>query len=184
MSVLVFSRVRGMLISPEVRNAIHVGDRILEINGLPVDTLMEQQVRFIFLSYTSGMMSFFFSWNQHFTKHVVVVQHFPTALAFDIFHIPQSFVHSSAGKGRYVKDLKGPQPRPCTAKHSPQLPSVTPQELSTFFWWRSLFLLELKDPNSSSDSHNDCVNLQNTPNWFRKRVHLAFLFLSCSITRK
>lgn len=61
MSVLVFSRVRGMLISPEVRNAIHVGDRILEINGLPVDTLMEQQVRFIFLSYTSGMMSFFFS---------------------------------------------------------------------------------------------------------------------------
>uniref|UniRef100_A0A8C8E4G6 non-specific serine/threonine protein kinase n=1 Tax=Oryzias sinensis TaxID=183150 RepID=A0A8C8E4G6_9TELE len=36
--------VRGMLISPEVRNAIHVGDRILEINGLPVETLMEQQV--------------------------------------------------------------------------------------------------------------------------------------------
>uniref|UniRef100_A0A669BC65 LIM domain kinase 2 n=1 Tax=Oreochromis niloticus TaxID=8128 RepID=A0A669BC65_ORENI len=39
-----FSRVRGMLISPEVRNAIHVGDRILEINGLPVATLMEQEV--------------------------------------------------------------------------------------------------------------------------------------------
>uniref|UniRef100_A0A3P9DGP3 LIM domain kinase 2 n=1 Tax=Maylandia zebra TaxID=106582 RepID=A0A3P9DGP3_9CICH len=36
--------VRGMLISPEVRNAIHVGDRILEINGLPVATLMEQEV--------------------------------------------------------------------------------------------------------------------------------------------
>uniref|UniRef100_A0A4W6GBG5 LIM domain kinase 2 n=1 Tax=Lates calcarifer TaxID=8187 RepID=A0A4W6GBG5_LATCA len=38
------SRVRGMLISPEVRNAIHVGDRILEINGLPVGTLMEEEV--------------------------------------------------------------------------------------------------------------------------------------------
>ncbi|XP_006784859.1 LIM domain kinase 2 [Neolamprologus brichardi] len=37
--------VRGMLISPEVRNAIHVGDRILEINGLPVATLMEQEVK-------------------------------------------------------------------------------------------------------------------------------------------
>ncbi|XP_056140826.1 LIM domain kinase 2 [Lampris incognitus] len=36
--------VRGMLISPEVRNAIHVGDRILEINGLPVGTLMEDEV--------------------------------------------------------------------------------------------------------------------------------------------
>uniref|UniRef100_A0A674NUK9 LIM domain kinase 2 n=1 Tax=Takifugu rubripes TaxID=31033 RepID=A0A674NUK9_TAKRU len=34
-------RVRGMLLSPEVRNAIHVGDRILEINGLPVGTMME-----------------------------------------------------------------------------------------------------------------------------------------------
>lgn len=36
--------VRGMLISPEVRSAIHVGDRILEINGLPVGTLMEKEV--------------------------------------------------------------------------------------------------------------------------------------------
>uniref|UniRef100_A0A8C9WVZ5 LIM domain kinase 2 n=1 Tax=Sander lucioperca TaxID=283035 RepID=A0A8C9WVZ5_SANLU len=36
--------VRGMLISPEVRNAIHVGDRILEINGLPVGTLMQEEV--------------------------------------------------------------------------------------------------------------------------------------------
>lgn len=35
-----------MLISPEVRNAIHVGDRILEINGLPVGTLMEEEVAF------------------------------------------------------------------------------------------------------------------------------------------
>uniref|UniRef100_A0A8C9WV26 LIM domain kinase 2 n=1 Tax=Sander lucioperca TaxID=283035 RepID=A0A8C9WV26_SANLU len=34
----------GMLISPEVRNAIHVGDRILEINGLPVGTLMQEEV--------------------------------------------------------------------------------------------------------------------------------------------
>uniref|UniRef100_A0AAR2J4J0 LIM domain kinase 2 n=1 Tax=Pygocentrus nattereri TaxID=42514 RepID=A0AAR2J4J0_PYGNA len=39
-------RVRGMLISPEVRNAIHVGDRILEINGLPVGTLMEEEVSY------------------------------------------------------------------------------------------------------------------------------------------
>ncbi|KAL0979343.1 hypothetical protein UPYG_G00183910 [Umbra pygmaea] len=36
--------VRGMHISPDVRNAIHVGDRILEINGLPVGTLMEEEV--------------------------------------------------------------------------------------------------------------------------------------------
>uniref|UniRef100_A0A8C5CD15 LIM domain kinase 2 n=1 Tax=Gadus morhua TaxID=8049 RepID=A0A8C5CD15_GADMO len=36
--------VRGMLISPELRNAIHVGDRILEINGLPVATLLEEEV--------------------------------------------------------------------------------------------------------------------------------------------
>uniref|UniRef100_A0A671WPV4 LIM domain kinase 2 n=1 Tax=Sparus aurata TaxID=8175 RepID=A0A671WPV4_SPAAU len=42
--VLCCSRVRGMLISPEVRNAIHEGDRILEINGLPVGTLMEEEV--------------------------------------------------------------------------------------------------------------------------------------------
>lgn len=41
---LTFTRVRGMLISPEVRNAIHVGDRILEINGLPVATLLEKEV--------------------------------------------------------------------------------------------------------------------------------------------
>lgn len=37
-------RVRGMHISPEVRNAIHVGDRILEINGISVATLMEDEV--------------------------------------------------------------------------------------------------------------------------------------------
>ncbi|KAJ8379386.1 hypothetical protein SKAU_G00001640 [Synaphobranchus kaupii] len=36
--------VLGMHISPEVRNAIHVGDRILEINGLPVGSLMEEEV--------------------------------------------------------------------------------------------------------------------------------------------
>lgn len=36
--------VRGMHISPEVRNAIHVGDRILEINGVPVTALMEEEV--------------------------------------------------------------------------------------------------------------------------------------------
>lgn len=36
--------VRGMLISPEVRNAIHVGDRILEINGLPVGSMTEEEV--------------------------------------------------------------------------------------------------------------------------------------------
>uniref|UniRef100_A0A7N8YM30 LIM domain kinase 2 n=1 Tax=Mastacembelus armatus TaxID=205130 RepID=A0A7N8YM30_9TELE len=29
---------------PEVRNAIHVGDRILEINGFPVGTLMEEEL--------------------------------------------------------------------------------------------------------------------------------------------
>ncbi|XP_077377672.1 LIM domain kinase 2 isoform X1 [Festucalex cinctus] len=36
--------VRGMLISPEVRNAIHVGDRILEMNGVPVAALLEEEV--------------------------------------------------------------------------------------------------------------------------------------------
>uniref|UniRef100_A0A3P9DFQ1 non-specific serine/threonine protein kinase n=1 Tax=Maylandia zebra TaxID=106582 RepID=A0A3P9DFQ1_9CICH len=36
--------LRNVDYSPEVRNAIHVGDRILEINGLPVATLMEQEV--------------------------------------------------------------------------------------------------------------------------------------------
>uniref|UniRef100_A0A674N5R0 LIM domain kinase 2 n=1 Tax=Takifugu rubripes TaxID=31033 RepID=A0A674N5R0_TAKRU len=41
LSVSSRSEVRGMLLSPEVRNAIHVGDRILEINGLPVGTMME-----------------------------------------------------------------------------------------------------------------------------------------------
>lgn len=44
-------RVRGMHISPEVRNAIHVGDRILEINGLPVSALMEEEVLSIFYHY-------------------------------------------------------------------------------------------------------------------------------------
>ena len=39
-----------MLISPEVRNAIHVGDRILEINGLPVGTLMEEEVGLSFMN--------------------------------------------------------------------------------------------------------------------------------------
>uniref|UniRef100_A0A8C5C0H5 LIM domain kinase 2 n=1 Tax=Gadus morhua TaxID=8049 RepID=A0A8C5C0H5_GADMO len=38
------SSVARMLISPELRNAIHVGDRILEINGLPVATLLEEEV--------------------------------------------------------------------------------------------------------------------------------------------
>lgn len=33
-----------MLLSPEVRNAIHVGDRILEINGCSVGTMMEADV--------------------------------------------------------------------------------------------------------------------------------------------
>uniref|UniRef100_A0A3Q4GQF0 LIM domain kinase 2 n=1 Tax=Neolamprologus brichardi TaxID=32507 RepID=A0A3Q4GQF0_NEOBR len=49
--------VRGMLISPEVRNAIHVGDRILEINGLPVATLMEQEVGLHIISDTYGVIS-------------------------------------------------------------------------------------------------------------------------------
>lgn len=52
-----FFRVRGMLISPEVRNAIHVGDRILEINGLPVATMMEQEVGLHIISDTYGVIS-------------------------------------------------------------------------------------------------------------------------------
>ncbi|KAK1156432.1 LIM domain kinase 2-like isoform X1 [Acipenser oxyrinchus oxyrinchus] len=36
--------VRGMHISPEVRNAIHPGDRILEINGVQVQSLLEEKV--------------------------------------------------------------------------------------------------------------------------------------------
>lgn len=55
--LLLFFRVRGMLISPEVRNAIHVGDRILEINGLPVATLMEQEVGLHIISDTYGVIS-------------------------------------------------------------------------------------------------------------------------------
>lgn len=55
--LLLFFRVRGMLISPEVRNAIHVGDRILEINGLPVATLMEQEVSLHIISDTYGVIS-------------------------------------------------------------------------------------------------------------------------------
>lgn len=55
--VLCVPRVRGMLLSPEVRNAIHVGDRILEINGLPVGTMMEAEVG---LYLTHGAYSFHF----------------------------------------------------------------------------------------------------------------------------
>lgn len=54
---LCVSRVKGMLLSPEVRNAIHVGDRILEINGLPVGTMMEAEVG---LDLTHGAFSFEF----------------------------------------------------------------------------------------------------------------------------
>uniref|UniRef100_A0AAQ4QY55 LIM domain kinase 2 n=1 Tax=Gasterosteus aculeatus aculeatus TaxID=481459 RepID=A0AAQ4QY55_GASAC len=54
MLVLCCCRVRGMLISPEVRNAIHVGDRILEINGLPVGTLMQEEVG-LFLTHISDI---------------------------------------------------------------------------------------------------------------------------------
>ncbi|XP_058850411.1 LIM domain kinase 2-like [Acipenser ruthenus] len=36
--------VRGMHISPEVRNAIHPGDRILEINGFQVQSLLEEKI--------------------------------------------------------------------------------------------------------------------------------------------
>ncbi|XP_034780950.2 LIM domain kinase 2-like [Acipenser ruthenus] len=36
--------VRGMHISPEVRNAIHPGDRILEINGVQVQSLLEEKI--------------------------------------------------------------------------------------------------------------------------------------------
>uniref|UniRef100_A0A671R3M3 LIM domain kinase 2 n=1 Tax=Sinocyclocheilus anshuiensis TaxID=1608454 RepID=A0A671R3M3_9TELE len=50
--------VRGMHISPEVRNAIHVGDRILEINGLPVSALMEEEVLSIF---TTTMLAITFN---------------------------------------------------------------------------------------------------------------------------
>lgn len=45
-----------MLISPEVRNAIHVGDRILEINGLPVGTLMKEEVGLNFTHITSQVV--------------------------------------------------------------------------------------------------------------------------------
>lgn len=70
-----------MLLSPEVRNAIHVGDRILEINGLPVGTMMEAEVG---LSLTHRARSFLFkmqmqspyvksftwnSWNCSFLHH-------------------------------------------------------------------------------------------------------------------
>lgn len=46
-----------MLISPEVRNAIHVGDRILEINGLPVGTLMEEEVSLYFTQEVAEVFS-------------------------------------------------------------------------------------------------------------------------------
>ncbi len=51
-----------MHISPEVRNAIHVGDRILEINGLPVSALMEEEVLSIFNTIMLAI-SFEVRWN-------------------------------------------------------------------------------------------------------------------------
>lgn len=41
---LVWPRVNRMHISPNNRNAIHPGDRILEINGAPVRTLRVEEV--------------------------------------------------------------------------------------------------------------------------------------------
>lgn len=49
-----------MHISPEVRNAIHVGDRILEINGLPVSALMEEEVLSFFFFFTTTMFDISF----------------------------------------------------------------------------------------------------------------------------
>lgn len=37
-------RVNRMHISPDVRNAIHPADRILEINGAPIRTLQVEEV--------------------------------------------------------------------------------------------------------------------------------------------
>lgn len=59
---LCLSRVRGMLLSPEVRNAIHVGDRILEINGLPVGTMMEAEVG-LYLPHPAYLFHFKMSMN-------------------------------------------------------------------------------------------------------------------------
>lgn len=60
-----------MLISPEVRNAIHVGDRILEINGLPVGTLMQEEVG-LFLAHISDTHGVI--WDLQFVKIVLILR--------------------------------------------------------------------------------------------------------------
>lgn len=39
-----FSRVDAECISPNVKNSIHVGDRILEINGMPIHNISLDEV--------------------------------------------------------------------------------------------------------------------------------------------
>lgn len=45
--IFITFRVNGLHISPNVRNAIHPGDRILEINGAPIRTLQVEEVSLV-----------------------------------------------------------------------------------------------------------------------------------------
>lgn len=113
-------RVRGMHISPEVRNAIHVGDRILEINGLPVGTLMEEEVSCMIQLLTVHWI--IKHWN--YSDYSVVTQwcfikcdyyvsicycyskiDFGTCDLCIPFILP-SFKHSLAGRGWHLKGLQ------------------------------------------------------------------------------
>lgn len=106
-----------MLISPEVRNAIHVGDRILEINGLPVGTMMEEEVGpyLARIPDTHGVKcdATLFKWISllppfgpspflECNLQSYVCSYLTTA-RFLFFCIPTSFIHSSAGRdGRWT----------------------------------------------------------------------------------
>lgn len=121
MFILCSCRVRGMLISPEVRNAIHVGDRILEINGLPVGTMMQQEVgpysahatdthrvacdptaarrRLISVAIRGEAVSLSAIWKALWVAIVKQMRHVIYLFFFIIPLIPPSFIHCTAGRG-------------------------------------------------------------------------------------
>lgn len=103
-----------MLLSPEVRNAIHVGDRILEINGLPVGTMMEAEVG-LNLTHVRSTQEWLASFTLSFFLSFLNADAFLQCLArarsykttspgvFGIPLIPLSWLHSSSGSGLEVE---------------------------------------------------------------------------------
>lgn len=128
-------RVDADCISPDVKNSIHVGDRILEINGTPIHNVPLDEVLATRCAFSDEQTASNFHPSCHFTLRPswfiprlqidLLIQETSRLLQLTIEHDPHS-QGLEGGSSEAEEQTDGPLPTPLSEGPSPILPITQP----------------------------------------------------------